>query len=230
MIDRNHCAIFSRDDGSYKAVADFFSPALHAGQPLFFIATPEHQEAFRRELTISGSDVENLLRTGHLKFVDARATLSTFMVESVPDPRLFKSTIHTLVETTHPACKAVTTLAYGEMVDPLRRDGNSEGALQLEVLWNEFAADHNCFLLCGYTMNTFTSVDNGIGLKMICDQHTGVIGTGGSRKFFAVHGGTIQPDVPRDPIAQLCAVRFSSEFSRLYNEQGVGQAIAGVDL
>ena len=45
--------------------------------------------------------------------------------------------------------------AYGEMVDLLWRDGHSQAAIELEVLWNKLALSLDFALLCGYSMGSF---------------------------------------------------------------------------
>lgn len=61
---------------------------------------------------------------------------------------------------------------YGEMVELLARDGNYSGALQLERLWNDFAAASPISLLCAYSAAHFAGPDAGSALTAICAEHT----------------------------------------------------------
>lgn len=45
--------------------------------------------------------------------------------------------------------------AYAEMVDVLWKQGKTEAAVRLEVLWNELASTHVFSLLCGYAIGSF---------------------------------------------------------------------------
>ena len=53
--------------------------------------------------------------------------------------------------------KRTVLRAYGEMVDLLWRQGKSEPAIELEMLWNKLALSYDFALLCGYAMGTFSN-------------------------------------------------------------------------
>jgi signal transduction histidine kinase len=66
---------------------------------------------------------------------------------------------------------------YGEMVDLLWRDGNTEGALQLEQLWNDLAHTYEFSLLCAYAMGNFYRSGDAERFQQICRHHTRVTPT-----------------------------------------------------
>jgi signal transduction histidine kinase len=59
------------------------------------------------------------------------------------------------------------------MVDLLWRDGNADGAIRMEELWNELASEHRFSLLCAYAMGPVDA--DGRGFRAICEQHAHVI-------------------------------------------------------
>jgi hypothetical protein len=61
---------------------------------------------------------------------------------------------------------------YGEMVDLLWKDGNTEGAILLEQLWNELANRYKYSLLCGYSVDNFLHEAGLDGFRRVCDHHT----------------------------------------------------------
>jgi signal transduction histidine kinase len=67
--------------------------------------------------------------------------------------------------------------AFGEMVDLLWKDGNTEGAIRLEELWNGFAAHHRFSLLCAYSMGNFVGTAHAGQFQAICHAHTHVLPT-----------------------------------------------------
>ena len=68
-------------------------------------------------------------------------------------------------------------LAFGEMTDLLSRQGNIEGAIRLEELWNELAETYTFSLLCAYSLGAFSEDTHDAALRAICNQHAHVMPT-----------------------------------------------------
>jgi MEDS: MEthanogen/methylotroph, DcmR Sensory domain len=64
--------------------------------------------------------------------------------------------------------------AFGEMVDLLCADGNADGAIDLEALWNGLAAARDFSLLCGYHLDVFDRASQASVLPEICRAHSHV--------------------------------------------------------
>ena len=60
------------------------------------------------------------------------------------------------------------------MVDVLWKQGLTESAIKLEILWNKLALKYRFALLCGYAMGNFYKQAK--QLDDICAQHTHVTG------------------------------------------------------
>lgn len=159
------------------AVSDFLAPGLRSGQPVLVIATLEHREAFSIRLRSKGLDVERAERAGQLQMLDAHDALSTFMSGSVPDAHRFKTTVGDILARSVCGTTHSVTRAYGEMVDVLWKEGNVEGAIRLEELWNDLAQTHPFSLLCAYSMGNFYREAHAPGFEAICRQHAHVIPT-----------------------------------------------------
>jgi hypothetical protein len=65
-----------------------------------------------------------------------------------------------------------TVLAYGEMVNVLCEKGNAAGAIELEKLWNNLLREHSFALMCGYSMNNFSSHADNAVFREVCHLHT----------------------------------------------------------
>ncbi len=155
---------YEREEFLYETVADFLSKGLDAGEPAVVIATAEHQNGFAEALRARGFD----LGAAEVLFLDARQTLESFMRGATPDGDTFRSTIGAILEPRHGG----RVRAYGEMVDLLWRDGNRQGALRLEELWNDLAEFYPFTLLCAYGMGNFSQVSDGPLFDAICHTHT----------------------------------------------------------
>src|SRR5688572_27557102 len=105
-----------------ETVAEFLAPALGGGGVAVIVATPEHRRSFTVALCAADLDVAAARRAGRLVELDARETLSRFMVDTSPDPGLFEEVIGGLLATM-PAMSG-DLFVYGEMVALLWDDGN----------------------------------------------------------------------------------------------------------
>jgi signal transduction histidine kinase len=167
----HHAVQFYESDGFLTgAVADFLAEGIRAGEPVVVIATAAHREAFAGRLRAHG-----LMVDGACVFLDARDTLAEFMAGPLPDAERFHGVL-SRVFTRVLAGRAQTSVrAFGEMVDVLWKDGNTEGAIYLEELWNEFAREHELSLLCAYSMGNFVGTAQSARFQAVCDQHSRVL-------------------------------------------------------
>jgi PAS domain S-box-containing protein len=165
------------DDEAYLAtvVSDFLTAGLKARQPVIVIATPAHRTAFTGQLAGYGVDVAAARRSGQLYLADARQTLAKFMVGQKPDATRFRTVVGNLVERSLEGRPGTAVRAYGEMVDVLWKDGNTEGAIQLERLWNDLTKSYNFSLLCAYSMGNFCRSTDGDHFRRVCDEHSHVV-------------------------------------------------------
>jgi signal transduction histidine kinase len=176
--DPTHVVQFYDSDAYLAAaVSDYLAGGLRAGQPVILIATPEHRDAFARRLRSKGLDVDRAKDSGQFVVLDARETLAQFMAGSVPDAHRFTRLIGDVLSRSVCGTNHTVTRAYGEMVDVLWKEGNAEGAIRLEELWNELASTHSFSLLCAYGMSNFHREAHSPGFEAICRQHMHVIPT-----------------------------------------------------
>ncbi|XXX81837.1 ATP-binding protein [Sorangium sp. So ce134] len=160
-----------------ERVAAFLAEGMDTGQPLLVIATEPHREAFVARLASARPELDALRAEGRVIFLDARETLSTFMVGAMPDPELFRGTIRRLIDQSRRGSDGVIVRAYGEMVDVLWRDANPDAAIRLEELWNEIVSDGAVALLCAYAMGGFRTDAHGSRFRDVCSTHAHVIPT-----------------------------------------------------
>jgi DcmR-like sensory protein len=146
---------YSSESTLYSTAATFLSEGLILGQPALILATPEHREGIVEQLYERLVDCECAVRDGDLVLLDAQATLDLFMVGDRPNVDLFHENVSRIVGQVLNGRKRTVLRAYGEMVDLLWRQGRTEAAIELEVLWNKLALSFDFALLCGYAMGSF---------------------------------------------------------------------------
>jgi DcmR-like sensory protein len=158
-------------------VAEFIGEGIAASQPAIVIARPEHRDGILDCLRERGVDVDVLQADGDLLVLDARTTLSRFMVDGQLNAALFEALTPPMIERLTRGRRETTIWAYGEMVDLLWQDGQPVAAILLELWWNKLAAAQEFCLLCGYSTD---STYEEAYLNDICSQHTHVIGANGA--------------------------------------------------
>jgi len=172
MIRPNHIVTcYEHSRTLYNTVSVFIASGLKKGHPALLIATHEHRAALLMALGAVGGQFENALRLAQLVVLDAREMLRTFMVGPIPDSDRFKSNIEGAIRQIQVPNGQRMLFAFGEMVDVLGQEGNEEGAIRLEQLWNELAATHAFRLLCGYAIKDFEINRGHTHFRKVCSEH-----------------------------------------------------------
>jgi hypothetical protein len=168
-----HAVQFYSDDIALShLVGDFLATGFTGGDAGVIIATPEHRVLIETVLRAHAIDVDGLKKMGELVVLDARETLSTFMVDGMPHASTFTYVLGRVLDQVCRSRPDCTIRAYGEMVNVLWRDGLEAAALRLEMLWNELAHTRDFKLLCGYSMGNFYK---GTAFEDIKRQHSHVV-------------------------------------------------------
>ncbi len=157
------------------AVSEYLLAGLAAGESLVIVATAEHRTAFATALGEAGYDTKLLEENGRLTLIDAREALAGFMRDQEPQADLFDASIGAVIARVLEKSGPAPIRAYGEMVDLLWRDGNSEAALKLEGLWSELARRQPFALFCAYVMNNFYRGDGARSIEDVCANHSHII-------------------------------------------------------
>lgn len=178
------------------SVATFAGEGLATGAPVVLIATQAHLQAFRARLETMGFDVAAALAAGRLTCLDALEQLDTFMLDGVPDARLFEANLGEVMARSLKEARGTQARAYGEMVDVLWKHGERVAAILLEELWNELQTRHPFTLLCAYTLGSFYNEPAELG--RICAAHTHVLNT-------TADGTTAEPSSMLAPYAHRIA-------------------------
>lgn len=173
-VPRHAVQFYETEEFLYDLVSNFLAAGLRDGGPLIVVATERNREAFCNKLEAEGISVRRAVGSGQLTLLDAHETLAAFMVNGLPDPRLFHEHVGGVVARTIGEWPHARLRAYGEMVDVLWRDGKPEAAAQLEALWNHLAEEQPLSLLCAYTMDTFSTSSSVEGFERICSAHSHV--------------------------------------------------------
>jgi hypothetical protein len=164
---------YGSDESLCTTVSSFLAEGLVAQQPAIVIATESHRRRIIEHLCGRLIDCERAVKEGDLLLLDAEETLDLFMVGGMPNGDLFEVNVSRVIEQMINGRKGIVLRAYGEMVDVLWKNGQSDAAIALEILWNKLALKYNFALLCGYSMGSFYKQTK--HLEDVSAQHTCVV-------------------------------------------------------
>jgi len=176
-ISSNHDAHFYPDDASFVAgMAGFIEVELKAGSSVIVVATKAHRQSLLERLQAHGVDSAAAIEQGTYIPLDVEETLSTFMVNNLPDEVRFLKVACDLVAAAAKAAKGEhpRVAACGECAPLLWAQGNGDAAIQLEHLWDHVAAKYDMHIQCGYVLRSFQSKRENLIYARICAEHSAV--------------------------------------------------------
>jgi DNA-binding NarL/FixJ family response regulator len=176
-IDRRHAVQFSSDDASFLVgFARFIEAALNAGNAVIVVVTESHRKSLLQQLQAQGLKIGAAIEQGRFILLDVSHTLSTFMMNDLPDPVRFRKVAGALVAAAARAAKGEhpRVAACGECAPTLWAQGKAEAAVQVENLWDEIARTYEVDILCGYVLNIFQREQESHIYERICAEHSAV--------------------------------------------------------
>jgi len=176
-ITRSHEVEFYSDDAAFVVgFTRFIESALEAGNAVIVVVTESHRKSLLRRLQEHGVDIVAAVEQGRYVSLDVAETLSTFMVNDLPDPARFLKVAGNLVALAAKASRGERprVAACGECAPTLWKQGKSEAAVEVEHLWDEIATSCNVDILCGYVLNRFQHEQENHIYERICAEHSAV--------------------------------------------------------
>lgn len=152
------------------SVSRYIQNGLSQGEGIIIIAGHKFSLALEEELSRLEIKTSEAVASGQLVLLDSQHTLNSFMIGLSPDWLKFQQTIAKLMKEMNSRFRLVR--AYGEMVDVLAGQGNLDGAMLLEALWNELNRSQPFTLLCGYAAANFKDDSDGVNASRVCGCHT----------------------------------------------------------
>ena len=174
---RRHEVLFYSDDTVLlDRVTHVIAEALKAGDAAIVLATKSHRNSLLQRLKAEGVDTDGALHQGTYVSLDAADTLSTIMVNDLPDPVRFFGGIGGFIEAAARAAKSEEprVVMFGEAVALLQAEGNADAAIRFEQLGNDLPKTHKVDILCAYSLSSFHNEEDEHVFQSICAQHSAV--------------------------------------------------------
>ena len=148
-----HEAAFHQNDrtllAEYKA---FAAAALSRGKAVIGAGDAARRHALVDGLRLRGIDIACAIEEGRFRMLDTVEMLRPMMVDGMPDETRFWEGAMPLALRAARASRQdpPAIAAFGDSAQSLYHDGNIEGAIRLEQLWDDFARTVNAEIFCGY--------------------------------------------------------------------------------
>lgn len=176
-ITRSHEVQFYSEDASFlESFTLFIEAALKAGNAVIVIATESHRKSLLHRLQEQGLNISAAIEQGRYIPLDVAETLSTFMVNDLPDPVQFLKVAGDLIAAAAKGAKGELprVAACGECAPILWVQGKADAAIELEHLWDEIAKTYDVDILCGYVLTNLQREEESHIYKRICAEHSAV--------------------------------------------------------
>ncbi len=168
---RDHLVqLYSNDASLTVAVATYAGAGLGKGETAVLIATRDHAEAVRAQLSADRFETADLERWGQLRFLDAQEVLDDLLVGGRPDGDQFQVLTSGLIADARRASRNGRVRLYGEMVNLLWARGEAGAAMRLEELWGKVVPQAAVPLFCAYRVDE----DDALA-PCLRDAHTHVV-------------------------------------------------------
>lgn len=164
--------IYDDDKEFIDILASYVTNGFDSGEAVVVIATPAHLKSLNQRLRDKGHDLFSLTLQDQYIPLDAKETLSQFMINGWPDENLFFHLLTNLLLRARKRDRPVR--ACGEMVALLWSQGYSGATVHLEHLWTRFCELEQFQLFCAYPKVGFTE-DAVASMAKICGCHSKVI-------------------------------------------------------
>jgi CheY-like chemotaxis protein len=174
--DCHEVLFYSDDTVLLDRITRFIATALKAGNAAIVLATKQHRDSLLRRLKAEGVDTDGALEHGTYISLDAADTLSTIMVNDMPDPVRFFGGIGGFIESAARAAKSEQprVAVFGEAVALLQSEGEADAAIRFEQLGNDLAKRYKVNILCAYPLTSFHGKDDKHVFESICAEHSAV--------------------------------------------------------
>jgi hypothetical protein len=173
-VSSRHSVLFYNDQAELVSeLVNYVDEALRDNGSAIVVATRDHRLALQAAL--GPRRAHAALGDGRLSVLDAAQTLALLMRDGHPDPDQFAYVVGGLLQ--HHRSAGGKLHVYGEMVALLWEEGNTEGALQLEHLWNQLLRTTPCRRLCAYPLHEALARQFD-GLAQIAERHDSIYMSG----------------------------------------------------
>jgi DNA-binding response OmpR family regulator len=163
-------------DSCLDELASFFDLALRRGDATCVMASEEIRDGLVRRLRPLGWEMGGAAGHKRCRVVDADDALGSFMRNGRPDAGILAEIVAELDQYRRATTDSISSrlTIFGNLAGVLVDDGNVEGALALESLWDSLTRGLPFLTLCGYSEASFDEDRQDLWARL-CAQHQAVV-------------------------------------------------------
>jgi DNA-binding NarL/FixJ family response regulator len=171
---RHEVHFYSDDTFPLNGLSRFVGASLMNGSVVVAIATEPHRDRFIEGLQGCGLDIRGAMNRGSFTMLDVAETTSGFMISGSVDPVRYLEGLADMAESALRASKSEhpRIAVCGELAVPLLAQGNTDAAIQIEQLSNEFATAYAMDILCVYPSESAPGEESSPVRQRICAEHS----------------------------------------------------------
>ncbi len=173
---RHELQFYSDDAVFLDSFAQFIAAALKSGRAAIAVIIESHQSSLVSRLKAQGLDVDAATQQGAYIQLDVAETLSTFMVNGMPDSTRFFEVVGGLIEAAAKAARPehCGVVVCGECSPTLWAEGKTDAAIRVEQLFDQIGKAFGLDILCGYALSSFHGEEDEHVFQSICAEHSAV--------------------------------------------------------
>jgi hypothetical protein len=170
VVRSHEVQFYSDDDAFLDGFTRYIEAALLNGNAVIMVATESHQKSLLQSLQDHGAGIAGAIEQGRCLPLDVADTLSTFMVNDLPDPTRFFEVVGDLIAKAAQATagEASRVTICGECASILWAEGNADAAIQVEQLCNQLTKRYQMDILCGFSLSSFYRDEDKQVFERIC--------------------------------------------------------------
>jgi len=178
VLIRHEAAFYPDDQAFVAGLARLIKSVLSVGNIAILVATEPHREGILQKLRADAVDVDAAISNGSYIQLDAHETLAKFMVGDMPDANRCAQIVGDLLTSvTKGKNRNHSRVAFcGECAPTLLAQGNVEGAIRVEHLWDEITRNYDADTLCGYLESVVPARQDSPVFQRICAEHSAIHG------------------------------------------------------
>jgi len=175
---RHEVAFYSDDEALVHAFTRVTKAALHVGNTAIVIAKEAHRIKILQRLKGDRTNLKAFQAEGRFAELDAEDVLAKVMVNDHPDRDRCATVLeHFIGRLGKASNRKLRRIAIcGECAPTLLKQGNVEGAIELEHVWDELTRAFDADTLCGYIQGVFLIHNPEVALQRICAEHSAIQG------------------------------------------------------
>jgi hypothetical protein len=156
-------------------VGRYLAEGVQRGDALILITTPEHRDAFARQLAKSGGDGPLAVADDRVLFLDSASTKTKIVANGELDLASVRKVVDQAVAVAREHASGDGVRVYGDLVGYLWQGGEYAAAIGLEEFWNDLISTSGLEAFCGYPIDV-CSADFQTAAEVLLCSHTQLAG------------------------------------------------------